>query len=217
MSPLLPSPKVLNIRWQIKPKFITKIFKDTNVSIAYTTNNSIGKHLAPKKTPRHTYDQCGIYKLTCPDCNMTYTGQTGRPFKIRFNEHANDFKYNNRRSKFALHLTEEGHAFGKMEDLMEVIHVTGKGKMMNTIENFHIYKETKTGNQINDKMTSKENRIFETIILHDPQWVNHSYTHIRDQSWASNRPSQREYTTKRTGSEPDHKTSLQEPVILRSP
>jgi len=65
--------------------------------------------------------------------------------------------------------TEEGHAFGKMEDLMEVIHVTGKGKMMNTIENFHIYKETKMGNQINDKMTNKENRIFETIILHDPQ------------------------------------------------
>jgi len=103
-----------------------------------------------------------------------------------------------------------------MEDIMEVVHTTKKGKKLNTLESFHIYKETKNGNQINDKMTNKENSIFETIILHDPQWGNHSYTHIRFQSCVSNRPSQKEYTTKGTGSEPDHKASLQEPVKPRN-
>ena len=60
-------------------------------------------------------------------------GQTGRTFKIRFQDHARDFKYNNNRSKFAQHLIDNKHAIGKMEDIMEVVHVTKKGKIMDTI------------------------------------------------------------------------------------
>ena len=74
---------------------------------------------------------------------MKYTGQTGRTFKVRFQEHLRDFKYNNNRSKFSQHLIDNKHAIGKMEDIMEVVHVTRKGKMMGTLEGFHIYKETK--------------------------------------------------------------------------
>ena len=40
--------------------------------------------------------------------------------------------------------------------------------MMNTLEGFHIYKETKAGNQINDRLTVKENAIFKTVIHEDP-------------------------------------------------
>jgi predicted transcriptional regulator len=79
-----------------------------------------------------------------------------------------DFKYNNRRSKFAQHLLEKGHAIGKMEDIMKVIHVTRKGRMLNTSESFHIYKETKAENQINDKLTAKGNEIFKAILQRDP-------------------------------------------------
>ena len=50
---------------------------------------------------------------------------------------------------------------------MEVVHVTEKGKM-DTLEGFHIYKETKAGNQINDRLTFRENAILETIIQEDP-------------------------------------------------
>ena len=51
---------------------------------------------------------------------------------------------------------------------MEIVHITQKGKMIDTIEGFHIYKETKAGNQINERMTVKENTIFETVIHQDP-------------------------------------------------
>jgi len=64
---------------------------------------------------------------------MKCMGQTGRTFKIRFQDHARDFKYNNNRSKFAQHLIDNKHAIGKMEDIMEVVHVTKKGKIMDTI------------------------------------------------------------------------------------
>ena len=50
---------------------------------------------------------------------------------------------------------------------MEVVHVKKKVKMLYTIEGFHIYKETKAGNQINDKLTVRENAIFETIVQKD--------------------------------------------------
>jgi len=99
---------------------------------------------------------------------MTYTGQTGRPFKTRFKEHTRDFKYNNRKSKFTQHLLDNGHAIGNMEEIMKIIHVTRKGRMLNTLETFHLYKETKAENQINDKLTAKGNEIFEAVLKHDP-------------------------------------------------
>ena len=100
---------------------------------------------------------------------MTYTGQTGRPFKTRFQEHVRDFKYNNRKSAFAQHQLDNGHSIGKMEDIMKVVHIKNKGRMMKTLENYHIYKETVAGNQINDKRRSKSNKIFETVLKHDPK------------------------------------------------
>ena len=128
-------------------RFVTKLFKNTNVKAALTTNNTIGKYLTIKQgTPQNKYEKSGVYQLTCPDCRMKYTGQTGRPFEVRYQEHLRDFKYNNNKSKFAQHLIDNKHAIGRLEDIMEILHITQKGKMMDTLEGFHIYKETKAGN-----------------------------------------------------------------------
>jgi hypothetical protein len=82
-------------------------------------------------------------------------------------EHLRDYKYNTNKSKFAQQLIDNRHAIGTMEGIMEVVHVTKKGKLMNTLEGFHIYKETKANNQINDRLTVRENAVFETIIQED--------------------------------------------------
>ena len=50
---------------------------------------------------------------------------------------------------------------------MELVHVTKKGKMMDTIEVFRTYKETKAGNQTNGRLTVRENEIFGTIVQLD--------------------------------------------------
>jgi hypothetical protein len=84
---------------------------------------------------------------------MKYTGQTGGPLKFRFQEHLRDFKYGNNKSKFAQLLFENKHAFGTMEDIMDIVHVTNKSKMMDTLERYYICRETKSNNQINDKLT----------------------------------------------------------------
>ena len=72
-----------------------------------------------------------------------------------FQEHARDFRYNNRKSAFAQHLMDNGQAIEKMEDIMKVVHIKNKGRMLNALENYHINKDTMAGNQINDKQTSK--------------------------------------------------------------
>jgi hypothetical protein len=58
-------------------RFITEMFKDTDVKIAFTAENSIGKRLTIKQgTPQNTYDRNGIYQLRWPECLMKYMGQT---------------------------------------------------------------------------------------------------------------------------------------------
>ena len=103
------------------------------------------------------------------------TGQTGRPFKVRFQEHLQNFKCKNN-SKFAQHPIDNKHAIGPMEDIMEVVHVTKKCKLIDTLECFHIYKETKAGNQISDRLTAEENAMFKTIIQEDPSWGRSALT-----------------------------------------
>jgi hypothetical protein len=149
-------------------RIITILFKNNKVNVSFTTN-TIGKILASQhQRTANEYDKCGVYQLTCPTCNMKYVGQIGRPFKFRFREHLRDFKYGNRKSKFATHLLDNGHSIDPINNVMETLHITDKGRMMDTLERFYIFRETKMNNQINDKLTVKPNIIFETIVQEDP-------------------------------------------------
>ena len=55
-----------------------------------------------------------------------------------------------------------------MENIMHVTHLTNKGKMLDTLEKFYIYRETEANNQINDKLSVQNNAVFETIVYEDP-------------------------------------------------
>ena len=143
---------------------ITKLFKDTNLQIAYRTNNTIQKHLTQKNHTPDKYTQSGIYKLTCSDCHKAYVGQTGRDFYTRFKEHKRAFQYNTTQSKFAQHLLTHGHTFGNLENTMEIIQLHKKGFHLNTIERFHIHKEVVTNNHLNEDYTETSNPIFNTIL-----------------------------------------------------
>jgi hypothetical protein len=105
-----------------------------------------------------------VYQLTSPNCEKKYTGQIGGPFKVRFQEHLRDFKHGNNRSKFAQDLLENNHGIGSVENIMHIIHITSKGKMIDTLEKLYIYTETEANNQINDKLTVQNNAVFETIV-----------------------------------------------------
>jgi len=85
---------------------------------------------------------------------------------VRFREHQHDYKYMCRKSKFAQHLLEEGHTFGPLESIMDVVQYARKGKMMDALERFHIYELTQRSTQINDKLTVQNNPIFDVLVRH---------------------------------------------------
>ena len=71
------------------------------------------------------------------------------------------------KSKFVQHL-ENQHHIDSVDNIMDILHITNKGKVMDTIEKFYIYGETKLNNQINDKITVKPNVIFENLVRQNP-------------------------------------------------
>jgi hypothetical protein len=159
---------------------IMKIFKNTNVEVTFGTDNTIEKHLATRRDHnRSKYENSGIYQLTCPTCSMKYTGQIRRPFRVLFQEHFRDFKYGNGKSRFVAHLLENKHSIAPMENIMETLHTVGKGRMMDMLERFYIFRETKINNQINDTLTLKPNIIFETTVQKGPhRGLPSAYKHL---------------------------------------
>jgi len=65
------------------------------------------------------------------------------------------------------YLLENNHSVGTIESITDVLYTTNKGRLLDTVERFYIYKETCINNQINDKNTAKPNTIFEKIIRED--------------------------------------------------
>jgi hypothetical protein len=55
-----------------------------------------------------------------------------------------------------------GHSYGPIEDTMEIIRVTNKGRIMDTIEKYHIYIANHNGFKLNGTHTHNINPIFET-------------------------------------------------------
>jgi hypothetical protein len=110
------------------------------------------------------FDKNGVYQLTCPTCHKKYFGQTDRPFHVRFREHNRDYKYANNKSRFAQHIMEEGHSFGLINEVMDILHIAKKGGLLDMLEKFYIFREVQHGNQINDNLTVQSNPIFEALI-----------------------------------------------------
>ena len=126
-------------------KYITKLFKNTNIKITYKTNSTLERLLTQQHNKCHYTNQnkfqkkSVVHQLVCKDCNKKYTGQTGRSFYTRFKEHFRDYKYNNGKSNFAQHLIDNNHTVRTMEYIMNILYITKKGKLMDTLERFHIY------------------------------------------------------------------------------
>ena len=153
---------------------VTKLFKNIQVKIAYPTNSSLQKLLHNKVTGKtDKYEKSGVYQLSCHTCDRKYIGQTGRPFHVRSREHQNDFRHMYKKSKFAQHLLDEGHKFGPAENIMDIIHFAKKGRMLDALERFCIYEVTNKGIQINDRLTVRKNRIFETLVRHHTRRGHH--------------------------------------------
>jgi hypothetical protein len=56
-----------------------------------------------------------------------------------------------------------GHAYGSIGDTMEVMEVERKGKHLNTLEKYHIYRLSRSRLHMNDAHIDTYNLIFEAL------------------------------------------------------
>ena len=75
-----------------------------------------------------------------------------------------------------------------MTNIMDIIHIEKKGRMLDTLKKYYIYRETKYGNQINDKLTFQKNSIFETLIYGTTPIEDSTHTHSKESHTMNVRP-----------------------------
>jgi hypothetical protein len=96
-------------------------------------------------------------------CPMKYTVQTGRPFNTRYKEHIRHIKNSNSKSGYSNHILNTGHSYRNITDTMEIIKIERKGKHLNTLERYHIYKISIEGIHMNDMHDEAYNPICDVI------------------------------------------------------
>jgi protein-arginine kinase activator protein McsA len=148
--------------------YITNLFKKNDLKIALRTRNTLQKRLGNKHMSADKYMRSGAYKLTCPDCNMAYIGQTGRNFYERYKEHKNALKTKSHTSNYAKHVLEQSHTSGPVHQTMQILQYQDKGTHLNTIEQFFIYAEFSQNSHLNDEQSISPNRIFEALLKPHP-------------------------------------------------
>lgn len=77
-----------------------------------------------------------------------YIGQKGRTFSKRLSEHLLKPKIDEKRSKFSRHLIDQDHSYKHIQDNLNSLHKCGKGHLLNTREQFEIYKAIKIQPQL---------------------------------------------------------------------
>jgi len=79
------------------------------------------------------YHKSGINQLQFPNCPLIYTGQTRRHFQIRYKEHTAVYKNNHNSSAYAQHLINKAQSICCLEDIMDMIFTTHKGRHLDTV------------------------------------------------------------------------------------
>jgi hypothetical protein len=120
-----------------------KVIKIANIGISYRLNNAIEKLLGRNNQKHDKYDNAGVYKLNCKDCNEYYIGKAGRNFKIRYKGLVRDIKNYRDNIGYAEHILNTRYSYGTIKDTMEIIKTIKKGLIMDTVKRPHIQSISK--------------------------------------------------------------------------
>jgi hypothetical protein len=110
--------------------------------VAFRSKNNLQSVLKPK-LQTDMYIKSGICCMKSLDCPIEYIGQTGRKFNTIYKEHIHDIRHNSSSTGYSEHILNTEHAYGTMENTMDIIVTNKKGQYLNTLENYHIYRATR--------------------------------------------------------------------------
>jgi hypothetical protein len=137
---------------------------------------AIKQHVKAREKMAYIYNLNGVYHMACKECPFDYIGQTGHTFRTRYKEHIREMKTNGHRSKFDQHILDTAHNHDTIEQTMEIPYIERKGKVLNALESYHIYRLTTQKLQMNEALTDTYNPIY---ILIKTNLNTHNPTHSR--------------------------------------
>jgi len=144
--------------------YITNLFKKTEPRIAFRTTSTIRKLLSHKNPTPDKFSLSGVYRLTCPDCNKAYVGQTGRRFATRFKEHEKAFRSNSHTPSSRNTLMRKHTHSAPWTASCKYCITEKKGAHVNTLERFQIHTEFAANNHLKENQTVYPKAIFDTLV-----------------------------------------------------
>ncbi|KAJ4429881.1 hypothetical protein ANN_22085 [Periplaneta americana] len=92
--------------------------------------------------------------------------QTGRSFQTRYKEHITAITKLQNTSTYAEHITNANHTYRDINTDMEILHIQPKSQKLNTLEQYEIYRHTKThpNDILNTQLNFKTHTIFDSTL-----------------------------------------------------
>ena len=155
------------------PHIIKNVFKKLNINVFFKTTNNL-RNFFRHNEHSELENNSGVYKIVCDDCDMFYIGQTGRKFKDRFREHIPKGSIRYTTSNFALHLINNNHRYTSCAKNLKPLHICNKGRIMSALEEFEIYKASRTQKNLvlNDQLSFNSNSLYDTALQHVYQIID---------------------------------------------
>jgi len=145
---------------------INNLFKNTDIKIAFRTSNTLRQFTKPPtQNPTPPQDCSGICGLTCNTWQMTYVGQTSRNLNIRYKEHIPYIRTNNPKSAYALHILQNRHEYGPLNETMRLLNQVNKTTSLIPYERLYIQTLHQAGKHIPEQFPGDPNPLLPTVIV----------------------------------------------------
>ncbi|KAJ4425754.1 hypothetical protein ANN_27377 [Periplaneta americana] len=95
---------------------------------------------------------------------------TGRSFQTRYKEHITAITKLQNTSTYAEHITNANHTYRDINTDMEILHIQPKSQKLNTLEQYEIYRHTKThpNDILNTQLNFKTHTLFDSTLRTHP-------------------------------------------------
>ena len=142
---------------------ITKLFKQTNIRIAYRSTNTlrqqterINQHNSNTKDSSQNYKKGGVYKIECKTCNKAYIGQTSRDITQRYREHIRYIRNNDPPVRI-----RNIHEYGNLAETMTLLKPINQISLHIAYEQILIQAFHQNGNLIQEQHCYDQNPLYQ--------------------------------------------------------
>jgi hypothetical protein len=86
---------------------------------------------------------------------------------MKYEEHINDIRSNKDKSRYALHILQQNHEYGPIDQTTKVLKIVNESKYLNVMEKLYIYTTTKCKEILNKQHVGESNVLFDLALKYD--------------------------------------------------